>query len=63
MKHFIVIGTVSACVEAEDPDDAREKAAIAFKTEDVSREDMFVELDPEYHTNDEVRAFDKARDE
>ena len=61
MKHFIVIGTVSACVEAEDPDDSRDKAAIAFKTEDVSREDMFVELDPEYHTPEEIRAYDTSQ--
>ncbi len=62
MPHYIVVGTVNACVEAENPDDARDMAAIAFKDEEVSREDMFVDLDPEYHTSDQIRAFDRARD-
>ena len=61
MQHYMVVGTVHACVEADNPDDARDKAAIAFKTEDVSQEDMFVELDPEFHTPEEIRAYDTSQ--
>ena len=62
MKHFLVTGHIQVCVEAENVDDVQEKASEALKKEEVSFEDMFIELDPEYHTGAEVFAFEEARD-
>ena len=61
MKHFLVTGTVQVSVEADEADEAKEKASPELREQDVELNDMFAELDPEYHSKDEILEYEKAR--
>ena len=61
MKHYMVTGTIQVMVEAENEAEAKEKASPELREQDVELNDMFAELDPEYHSKDEILEYEKAR--